>query len=236
MKDTVPPDIIASAQRSIPEAVYEWLRVSIFEGRFQPGEMLRQEDLARQMGVSRVPVREALQRLEGQGQVVLYPRRGYAVTSLDRDEILEVFELRMLVEERAARDSTRWRTEVDMARVRSLLAQMDAVQPVHGPETIARWSELNLQFHDALLSCGKRRYMHRLASTLRSVVEPYIRMEASMTGGLAQAQEEHHAMVAAFEEGDADAVARISREHCQHTAERLLAGLDHADADGRQGP
>lgn len=227
-------DAFAVSHRSLPESVYEWLRSAILDGTFKPGDMLRQEVLAKQLGVSRVPVREALQRLEGEGQVVLYPRRGYAVTSLDRDELREIFELRMRVDERAALDSTKWRSDVDIARVKGLLKQLEAIKVKNNPESIAKWSNLNLKFHDALLSSGKRQYIKRLASSLRSVVEPYVRMETSMTGGLKQAQKEHRALVEAFEAGDAERVARLSREHCQHTSERLLAGLDKAKTKSRR--
>jgi DNA-binding GntR family transcriptional regulator len=210
--------------QSLPESVYQWLRSAIFSGQFQPGQMLRQEEIARQLGVSRVPLREALQRLEGEGQVVLHPRRGYAVMELNLDEISEIFRMRMLIEERAALFSARNRTESDVRGVAALFREMEEI-PLRDAGEIAQWSRINIGFHEALLAAARLPYIQRLAGSLRAVVEPYIRMEVSFTGGLDQAHAEHRAMVDAFADGDAKLLARLSREHCEHTAERLLKGL-----------
>ena len=212
------------AHPSLPETVHLWLRSAILDGRYQPGEMLRQEDLAARLGVSRVPLREALQRLEGEGLVVLQPRRGYAVVSLDLDEIVEIFRVRTFLEGRAGFLATENRTEESVAQVKSLNDQMRTIA-LEGSEEIARWSTLNVEFHEALLSCGKHRHVQRLTSNLRAVVEPYIRMEVDMTGGLDEAQEEHDRLVEAYERGESQVVAKMSREHCEHTAVRLLKGL-----------
>lgn len=222
--------------QSLPESVYQWLKSAISSGQFQPGQMLRQEEIARQLGVSRVPLREALQRLEGEGQVVLHPRRGYAVMELNLDEIAEIFRTRMLVEERAALYSARNRTAEDVRRVAAIFDEMEKIQLHHSKE-IARWSRMNVDFHEALLAAARLPYIQRLAGSLRAVVEPYIRMEVSMTGGLDQAHAEHRAMVDAFADGAAKVLAKLSREHCEHTAERLLKGLKERasrSSDGKQ--
>src|SRR5581483_6225390 len=88
---------LARARRSLPQAIYLALREAILAGRYQPGEALRQESLAKEFEASRVPVREALNRLEAEGIVILRPRRGFVVASLDVGEIEEIFELRMVL-------------------------------------------------------------------------------------------------------------------------------------------
>ena len=210
---------------SLPETVYRELKRAIFNGVFRPGQMLRQEELARSLGVSRAPLREALPRLEAEGIVVLHPRRGYAVVSLDPDEIIEIFELRMLLEERAGYLATQRRKESEVALVRGLHDEMAAITP-DNTAAIARWSELNMEFHGALLApCGRKRFQ-RVIESLRTVVEPYIRVEIAITGGLDEAQSEHEGLLNAFASGDAELAAELSREHCEHTAKRLLEGLE----------
>ena len=213
-----------TAHQPLPEAIYQWLHEAIQEGRLAPGQMLRQEELAKQLGVSRVPLREALQRLEGAGQVVLHPRRGYAVLSLDYEEIEEIFQLRMLLDERAAYQSTLARTPERVAELRQLLEQMRANEG-DDEEQVATWLRLNSKFHDILLSAGKHRHLARVAKSLRDTVQPYIRMEVAITRGIKDAHAEHVALVDAFARGDAYMVARITREHCEHTAQRLIEGL-----------
>jgi DNA-binding GntR family transcriptional regulator len=216
---------IGGARLSLPEAVYQAIRSAIFAGTLAPGRLLRQEELAKQFGVSRVPLREALQRLDADGLVVLRPRRGYAVMSLDPDEIVEIFELRMLVEERAGYLAALRRKPADIDRTRALLSKMN--QLPDGDETfIAQWTNLNMAFHESLFAASYRRHLCRMATSLRAVVEPYIRMEVSLTGGLGEANAEHDQIMDAFARGDADQVARLSREHCEHTARRLIDGLN----------
>src|SRR5271168_2238460 len=110
---------------SLPEAVYRSVRDAILNGVFAPGQMLRQEEVAARLGVSRSPLREALPRLEAEGMVVLHPRRGYAVISLDPTEIAELFDLRILLEAELARHAVERRQPHDVERVRTIVAEMN---------------------------------------------------------------------------------------------------------------
>jgi len=208
----------------VPDAVYKWLHAAILAGEFVPGQMLRQEILAKRLGVSRVPLREALQRLESEGQVILHPRRGFAVASLDLEEIEEIFQLRILLEERAAYHSTRARTASHTAQLYELLKKMDD-RTSGDREKLAEWCRYNSDFHDILLCAGKHRHISRVARSLRNTVEPYIRLEVALTGNVEGAQAEHTRIFDAFSRGDAYTVAKLCREHCEHTANRLIEGL-----------
>lgn len=86
---------------SVLEVAYHQLRESIMAGQFLPGDHVRQEDIARRLGISRGPAREALNRLVAEGMVKLLPRRGYVVESLDPEEVEDIFDLRIMLEERA---------------------------------------------------------------------------------------------------------------------------------------
>src|ERR1700758_3320099 len=102
------------AIQTVSETLYSRLRDGILTGTFPPGSVLRQEELSPRFGASRVPLREAMTRLEVEGLVVLRPRRGYAVLSLDRSEIQEIFELRAAVEEHLASVAAQSRTDNDI--------------------------------------------------------------------------------------------------------------------------
>jgi DNA-binding GntR family transcriptional regulator len=216
----------SAATASLPEFVYRELRKAILNGRFAPGQMLRQEEVAGTMGVSRSPLREALPRLEAEGIVVLHPRRGYAVAELNPDEVAEAFNLRVLLESELAARSVARRTEADISRVYDLANRMRKVAEGTGDdESLATWFDLNLAFHEALLSpAGWPHYMRALA-TARGVLEAYIRAEVRFTGDMIQAQQEHSQLAQAFVNGDAAHFVEITREHSLHTRDRLLGAL-----------
>src|SRR6266436_3427762 len=101
------------AVKSIPEVVHAHLKTGILSGTFVPGQALKQEEIACRLGVSRAPVREALNQLERERLVVLRPRRCYLVASLDPTEVEEIFHIMMMLEEYAARLATQRRTAKD---------------------------------------------------------------------------------------------------------------------------
>src|SRR3954468_2429641 len=113
---------------SLAEVAYQQVREAILCGALEAGQSLGQEDIASRIGTSRVPLREALQRLEAEGLVMLRPRRGYVVTSLDPEEIQDIFDIRMMLEERAGYLATLRATDVDIAEVEAHLHAMDALK------------------------------------------------------------------------------------------------------------
>lgn len=224
-----PMVLSAASSKSLPELVYRELRKAILNGLFTPGQMLRQEEVAAKMGVSRSPLREALPRLEAEGIVVLHPRRGYAVAELDPEGIAEAFRLRVLLESELAAHSIAKRTEADISKVYDLANRMrQAAETPNDEQAVATWFDLNLAFHEALLiPAGWPHYMRALA-TARGVIEAYIRAEVRFTGDIHQAQQEHTQLAQAFVNGDAARFVEMTREHSFHTRDRLLGGLGAA--------
>lgn len=209
---------------SLPEIVYDRLRRGILIGEYPPGQPLRQDDLATKLGTSRVPLREAMRRLETEGLVVLRPRRGYAVSSLEVDEIHDIFELRAEIEQYAGRIAAETRTAADISFMEAAVASMDGIS-VKTPQKVEKWLDANADFHARLIASTRRRHLTRIAQMLRDLVEPFIRIEVSLTKDVAQAQNEHHAILEALREGDAELLGRLCRQHCEHTARRLIDAL-----------
>ena len=209
---------------SVSEMVHEFLMEAIHSGSMLAGEPVRQDLIADRLNVSRAPVREALNQLEREGLVVLRPRRGYSVISLDPNEIEEIFLIRMLLEEHAGRIATQRRTLQDVAAARSLLRVMDHLAS-DTPAGIAEWAALNWRFHGVIYRASGASRLWKIASNLRDSVEQYVRLDAATADRIPEAHKEHQRILSAFEIGDPEEVARLSREHCQHTCERLLASL-----------
>lgn len=220
-----------SFNNSIQDQIYTRLRREILDGVYQPGQTLRQEEMARQSNASRVPLREALARLEAEGLIVRRPRRGYAVALLDHADIVEIFELRMVLEEHAAHLAARSRTADDIAAVRALLEKMEGTDhTIEG--AFAQWSVTNYRFHNRIIESSRRPRLCRIALSLRDSVETYVRLEAAMTGQVREAESEHRQLFDAFCACDANGLAKLSREHVAGTASRLLDGLRSAGRPG----
>lgn len=215
-----------SSPQSLPELIYEALRDGIVCGSLKPGQPLRQEELASQFKASRVPLREALQQLQAEGLVVLRPRRGYAVATLDGQQIFEILQLRILIEGHGGYVATLGRGPADIKALEACLRDLDRM-PTTGLNAaqISRWSILNQRFHDTLIAAGRRPHLQQIAGNLRSKIESYIRMEISFIECLDEAQLDHHEILQAFRNGDAERVAIVSRLHAEATAHRFVQAL-----------
>jgi DNA-binding GntR family transcriptional regulator len=227
-RSALPADRFAGARSmpvpSLPEVAYVRMRDAILSGKFTAGQSLRQEELAQSIGTSRVPVREALKRLEVEGLVVLRPRRGYVVASLDPDEIEDIFDIRMMLEQRAGYLATLRRTAEDVAEIDRMLAAMDGMV-IDGAADVDIFAERNRAFHARLFEASGRPQLCRTMAVLRDNVERYIRVSALVAKSLARVQGEHHRIADAFRRGDADEVGRLCREHCEGTCKRLIERL-----------
>jgi DNA-binding GntR family transcriptional regulator len=209
----------------LPDVIYRWLREQILIGELLPGAEIRQELLARQFGTSRVPIREALSRLQAEGLIILRPRRGFAVTLLNQSEIIEIFELRMAVEEHAMRIATKERTETDVSEVEALVDVMER-PGVLSLQYLQQWMSTNRLFHTRLIECAHRKRVSEVALNLRDAIEPYMRIEANFNGQVGYANIEHRKIFDAFKRRDSEAAARLSRKHCESTLKRLLTNID----------
>jgi DNA-binding GntR family transcriptional regulator len=211
--------------RPLPDIICDWLREQILLGQLMPGTEVRQELLARQFGTSRIPIREALSRLQAEGLITLRPRRGFAVTLLTYEEIIEVFELRMAVEEHAVRIATKVRTDADVREVEALIERMETLDP-STPQYLQEWMGTNRAFHARLIECAHRKRVNEIALNLRDAIEPYIRIEANFNRQVTYANIEHREIFDAFKRKDAGIAARLSRKHCESTLKRLLTHID----------
>ena len=209
---------------SLPDVAHEYLRREILSGTLTGGAPLRQHEIAAELGISPLPVREALRRMEVEGWVVLRPRRGYVVASLSHGEVEEVFEIQGMLEQRAAFYATQQRTPGDVKALESRLADIDRLLAKE-PLDLEAFGRANAAFHEQLFEASGRSYYCRILRTLGNTAERYARMGASMLHDLHDSQAEHHAILEAFREGDAPKVARLCLAHRENTRERLLSSL-----------
>lgn len=198
--------------RSIGDMVYEVLREAVLSGAFSPGERLRQEALATAIGVSRLPVRAALVRLEAEGLVEFHPRRGYVVQSLTHREIAEIYELRGLLETYALRKSMATMTPERVARLRELAAELDS--EAEGDPFVNK----RVQFYRELYDADNAPRTTELIEGLRSSVGRYLLGWRVSHPGHAT----HSELVEHIANGDVERAERWLRHHL----EEVSAGVD----------
>ncbi|MDR5675815.1 MAG: GntR family transcriptional regulator [Armatimonadota bacterium] len=187
--------------------VADVLREAILRGILLAGQQLRQDEIARELGVSHIPVREALRQLEAEGLVRLRPYRGFEVSELSPEEVEELYEIRIPLECQALRLAFPHLTDEDLERAERIL---DAIDAEGDPSA---WSELNTEFHAVLYSPSRRQRLLNLIRTLRTNVDRYLRLYISVMQRKQYSQREHRKILEAVRRRDAAGAVAALEEH-----------------------
>lgn len=208
----------ASVPQALPrhrtkrELVYQTLRDAIMRCELAPGRRLLIDDLARQLEVSAIPVREALQLLQSEGLVDNVPHVGATVSAISRQSIDEVFAVMEGLEIVASRAAAERMTAADAAALEQIAAGMDRAQAAGRH---AEWADLNSRFH---LSISRLSAMPMLHEMTERVLARWDRVRRFYFNGVLvhrveQAQREHRALLAAMRSGDLAALEQTVKDH-----------------------
>ena len=207
-----------AAPRSLAEDAADRIRAQILSGGFSPGEHLVEAKIAEQLAISRGPVREAFKLLRAEGLLKEEPRRGTFVVSLTAADVREIYGLRAALEGRAARLLARGRDAATLARLRSLVDDIDTA--VAGGDAAAV-SRADLAFHHGLCElCGNSRILEvfdRYVPTLRGL----LRLDELVLRSLSDVSVQHRPLLEAIEAGDQDKAARSLAEHSEEAGELI---------------
>jgi len=198
--------------RTLSSAIAEQLRQAILSGTHAAGSQLRQDALAAQYGVSRIPVREALFQLEAEGLVQIAPHKGAIVSTFSRAEVDDVFDLRVLLEPRLLRHSAPLLTDADYADI----AQLDAAfATAIAQQDIARWGELNARFHQALYRHAPQPRTLSIVTQLLQTSERYTRVQMRRASALPRAEREHRKLLQLCRSGQVDTACAYLAQHIE---------------------
>jgi DNA-binding GntR family transcriptional regulator len=207
------------------------IRERILRGHYPEGEPLRQDAIGAELGVSRIPVREALRQLEAEGLVTFSPHRGAVVSSLSLKQIRELFELRAEIEGDLIRRAVPHMTPEDHARAGDILDAYDLALH-HGQVPV--WGALNWQFHSTLYAPADRGLTMSMVHKLHQHSDRYLRMQLALTHGETRARHEHRAIAVAARKGDAAKAQRLLREHILGAGRALVSFLERERAQRGQ--
>jgi len=213
--------------RSKNEAVYDALRQAIVQGEYEPGSRLVIDDLAELMGVSQIPIREALRQLEADGFITIAPYVGATLTEMNANFIFEIFALLESLEVICSRTACRCMSDKEMDKLGELIEHMD--NNVNSPE---QWSQENKQLHLFVCECSKNVLTMKMT---QKVLDHWDRLRLHYLKDvfgyrIMDAQQEHKQILEAFRSRNPDAVERAVREHNQNA---LKSYLQHLQSNGQ---
>jgi len=202
--------------RSLRDEVFDILHKRIIAGEVRPGEWLRQDDIASQLGVSMTPVREALDLLVASGLAEREPYRGVRVVELTHDEMLDAYGLRILLEPAAARLASQTATPREVEELKRLLVGTFELVRL---EDMSRLRECSRQFHAAVVTMSGSPLLARLYGIAAAKFPDWMLYEAmfrhpeALTESLRGEQAQHRAIYEAIAARDPQAAARASLDH-----------------------
>lgn len=235
-----------------PEKIASLVRRAVRERMLAPGQVLNQDELARRFGVSRIPLREALRTLSGEGLIVMRPGMGAVVFELDAYEVEELYDLRLQLEPPLAR------LVAEQARPREVEELDGLVQRMAGGPADGRsdgrsdgggksgrsakssasrapnpeeWSGLHYAFRRRMYEIPERRHTRRLVTQLLNLVEPYSRYHAHVLGAHDLVRTELDAEVGALRARDGDRLAELIAANVTHVRKALVTAMRSSRAD-----
>lgn len=207
---------------SVARRTYEVVRQRILTGEMAPNAPVRQDAIADELGVSTIPLREALSRLEQDGLLSSYPNRGYVVRPLSAPEATEVFALRLKLEPEAVAEGSKNATAEDHRAAIDALAATHATPPDRAADDHVSANRL---FHMALIRPGAGLVTVQVLERLHVLAERYVRIHLAPKGRDVRARQEHHDLLSAWMAREYEAVGNLMYRHIQATMEDLQSQL-----------
>lgn len=204
-----------------PDEIAVALRRALRERAIRPGQAINQDELARQYGVSRIPLREALRTLVGEGLIIMRPGLGAVVAELQVSEVQELYGLRLQLEPHLAAPIVYHVRRRDTGDLTALVEAMGALQQDQSEE----WSGLNYRFHRRLYELSEQKHAVRLVVQVLNLVEPYARVHAHVLGSRPREQQEQAAMIDTLRDGDVTRLEGLLRQSIEAARAELVASM-----------
>lgn len=214
------------SHQQLYEKVSEHLRAAILNGEIKPGEWIRQKRIAEDLGVSQMPVREALKELASEGLVEHMPYRGVRVVSLNSEDIADLYAQRACLESRAARAAATKITDDELRELEKLQALLEENL---APENLQIYRELNRQFHQLIYHASQRDYLIRTLDQMWAAFPTMLFSNFSQTSTQPITMRdqsdihEHHAILRALKAHDPEQTETAMRAHIYSASQAFQA-------------
>ena len=215
--------IIDKKAASLEESVFLILEDEILSGKLKRGETLTEVALSARLGVSRTPLRGALHRLNEEGLIEVSPNRGAVVVGIGREELIDIYKIRMRLEGLASAEAAGKISKDDIERLRELTELSDFYITKRDAEKL---KELDSEFHSIIYRASGNRLLCKTLSELHRNIHFYRKRSLAVAERLEKSAAEHKEILAAIESGDAEQADKLTSAHVGAALENLLAVSD----------
>ncbi len=216
------PQSSKNPQSSRAEHAYQQLLNAIVSGELKPGSRIREVELAEWLKISRTPVREAVRRLESEGLICLVGHKGMAVAELDYQAVIELYQMREVLEAAAASLAAKHASEPEIYSLREIFNQEK-----QQCGNVAIQAEINRAFHNAICHAAHNRYLLKSLNSLRDAMALLGSTTYTLPSRSETALAEHQRILEAIEKGDSVAAEQAARDHIRQAQQariRILTG------------
>jgi DNA-binding GntR family transcriptional regulator len=214
--------MIHKGNASLEEKVYIELQEAILSEALKKGESLTELSLSEKLGVSRTPVRSALQRLSEVGLVKIVPNRGAVVLGVTKEDILDIYRIRMRLEGLASAMAALNMSDADKTKLTETVELSEFYLSKNNTENL---KELDTSFHRVIYEASGSRTLARILSDLHLNTKGYRRISLAIPGRLERTTKEHREILNAILAGDAEKADRLTSEHIEHALANMLTAL-----------
>ena len=211
--------IVDTGAHSLEEQVFNSLEEEILTGKLKKGETLTEISLSKRLGVSRTPLRAALHRLAEEGLVEITPNRGAAVIGVGREELVDIYKIRMRLEGLASREAALRISDEDKKRLRD---SVELSEFYIGKQDTEHLKQLDSEFHNIIYKASGNRLLSKTLSELHRNIQVYRKLSLTVPERLEKSVEEHREILNAIEKGDADTADALTFRHIEAALDNLL--------------
>ena len=216
--------IVDSNNQSLEMQVFSYLEDGILNGKYKCGQHLTELGLTKEIGVSRTPIRSALQRLNEDGLVELTPNRRVVVLGVTKEDVIDTYKIRMRLEGLASRLCAELIDEDTIGKLCEIVELSEFYISKENPEKI---KELDTEFHQIIYKASGNRMLSKILGDLHKKIKLYRKASLSKSDRVSKSVAEHREILEAIKKGDGEEAERLTSLHVENAMNNVLLALDN---------
>jgi DNA-binding GntR family transcriptional regulator len=214
--------IVDQHVKSLGESVFLRLEEEIISGKLKKGDLLTEISLSKRMGVSRTPLRTAIQTLAEEGLVEITPNKGAVVVGVSAEDLIDIYRIRMGLEGIAASMAAKRISDEEKAQLRESIELSEFYLVKRDFDHL---KELDTDFHNIIYRSSGSRHIYKILSDLHRNIRAYRKLSLSVPSRLEHSLAEHREILGAIERGDAEAAEKLTCKHIEAALNNLISTL-----------